>query len=214
METLVLSTGEARAWEMAIDLLRQGQVIALPTDTVYGVAADGLNARAIEKLYDVKERPHDKAIPLLLADPDNLEQVALDAPDAARVLAAKFWPGALTLVIHARNNLPAVLRADGDSVAVRTPNHPVPRDLARALGHPLAATSANISGGRDPSTAQEVLAQLSGRLPLILDGGKVGGIPSTVVDFSVFPPCLMRQGALSLQDIERALGRKLDARRN
>ncbi len=210
MKTRILPVDQPHALERALELLRQGQVIALPTDTVYGVAADGLNPDAIEQLYAVKERPRDKAIPLLLASSDDLEQVAAEVPEGARILAAKFWPGALTLVVRARANVPPILRAEGDSVAVRVPDHPVPRELARLLGRPLAATSANISGGRDPSTAQEVEAQLSGRLPLILDGGKVGGgVPSTVIDVSVTPLRVLRQGALQLEEIERVLGQKV-----
>ena len=210
MQTEILSVGQAHALEQAIELLRQGQVIALPTDTVYGVAADGLNPAAIERLYVVKDRPRDKAIPLLLASAGELSQVAVQVPAAARLLAEKFWPGALTLVVHAQANVPPVLRAEGDTVAVREPDHPIPRDLARLLGRPLAATSANISGGRDPSTAQEVEAQLNGRLALILDGGRVGGgVPSTVIDVSVDPPRVLRQGALAVDEIERVLGFKL-----
>ncbi len=210
MQTEILPVDQAHALERAIELVRQGQVIALPTDTVYGVAADGLNPAAIERLYVVKERSRDKAIPLLLASAGDLAQIAAQVPEAARILAAKFWPGALTLVVHAQSNVPPVLRAEGDSVAVRVPDHPIPRELARALGRPLAATSANISGGRDPSTAQEVEAQLGGRLALILDGGRVGGgVPSTVVDVSITPPRVLRQGALAIEEIERALGEKL-----
>ncbi len=210
MQTEILPVDRERALERAIELLRQGQVIALPTDTVYGVAADGLNPAAIERLYVVKERPRDKAIPLLLASAGDLAQVAAQVHEAARILAAKFWPGALTLVVHAQAIVPSVLRAERDSVAVRVPDHPIPRELARVLGRPLAATSANISGGRDPSTAQEVEAQLGGRLALILDGGRVGGgVPSTVVDVSITPPRVLRQGALAIEEIERALGEKL-----
>lgn len=211
MKTDILSADDSRALETAFALLKAGEVIAIPTDTVYGIAADGLNLRAIEKLYAVKERARDKPIPFLLVSADNLEQVATEIPDGARILAAKFWPGALTLVVRARENVPAILRADGESVAVRVPNHPLSRELACLLGRPLAATSANISGARDPSTTQEVVAQLDGRVPLILDGGRVGGgVPSTVVDFSVTPARILRVGALAVEEIERALGRQMD----
>ncbi len=214
MKTEIALAGWGSSFARAIELLEQGAVIAIPTDTVYGVATDGLNGEAIEKLYLVKERPRDKAIPLLLASADDLAQVATEVSPAARLLANRFWPGALTLVVPARTSVPAVLRAEGNFVAVRVPNHPVPRKLARELARPIAATSANISGGRDPSTAQEVYDQLAGRLPLILDGGKVGGgVPSTVVDVSVEPPRVVRVGALEVEELEGVLGRPLAAHR-
>ncbi len=206
METQILAADSPGALERALERLRRGEVIAIPTDTVYGVAADGLNPAAIEKLYEAKRRPRDKAIPLLLASEAALDQVAAEIPPGARALAARFWPGALTLVVAAREAVPSVLRAEGRSVAVRVPDHPIPRELARALGRPLAATSANISGGRDPSTAQEVEEQLAGRIALVLDGGPVGtGIPSTVVDLTTVPPRITRVGAIPAEEIERAL---------
>ncbi len=210
MNTVILAADAPGAFEKALLLLRDGQVIALPTDTVYGVAADGMNPYAVEMLYVAKARAMDKAIPLLLASPDDLAQVALEITPDARLLAERFWPGGLTLVVRARETVPLVLRAEGDSVAVRVPDHRVPRELARALGRPLAGTSANISGGPDPSTAQEVQAQLGGRIPLILDGGPVGaGVPSTVVDLTGTAPQLARAGALPVSELERVLGRKL-----
>lgn len=208
-------SGAPAAMERALEHLRCGEVIGIPTDTVYGVAADGFDEAAIGELFAVKQRPRDKPIPLLLADPKELEQVAAEIPAGARVLADRFWPGGLTLVVGARPQVPSILRAEGNSVAVRVPNHSVPRELAKALGRPLAATSANISGGRDPSTAREVQAQLAGRIALILDGGAVGaGLPSTVIDFSVNPPRLRRAGALSIELIQAALGTKIDVDRD
>ncbi len=210
MKTLVIPSGQPDSLTQAAEMLKQGEVIAIPTDTVYGVAADGINSSAIEKLYVVKDRPRDKAIPLLCDSPADLRFIATDVPDGARTLAERFWPGALTLVLRARPEVPAVLRSEGDTVAVRVPNHPIPRTLARLLGRPIAATSANLSGGRDPSTAQEVLEQLDGRIPLILDGGRIGGgVPSTVVDFSVEPPRVLRVGALAVRELEEVLKSEL-----
>lgn len=198
------------AFERALDDLRAGKVVAIPTDTVYGVASDGFNLIAVERLFAVKDRPREKAIPLLLADANDLLEVAEQVPDQAFVLAKKFWPGALTLVVRAQKQVPTILRAGGSSVAVRIPNHPIPRNLARRLGRPLAATSANISGGPNPSTAQEVLKQLGGRIGLILDGGPVGeGMPSTVLDVTTYPPRILRAGSLSLEEIQVALGAKI-----
>lgn len=210
MNTEIFRVEGEGAFERALAWLREGQVIAIPTDTVYGVASDGFNPAAIEQLFAVKDRPRDKAIPLLLADADDLLKVGDRLPEQALVLARKFWPGGLTLVVRCREQVPMILRGDGSSVAVRVPNHPVPRNLARSLGRPIAATSANISGGPNPSSAQDVLDQLGGRLGLILDGGTVGeGVPSTVLDVTVFPPRILRAGSLSVEEIQVALGAKL-----
>jgi L-threonylcarbamoyladenylate synthase len=187
-------------------------VIAFPTDTVYGVGARGFDERAIEKLYAVKQRPRDKAIPLLLASVDDLENVAREIPDAARQLAARFFPGALTLIMIANPRVPAILRAGGSTIAVRVPDHAFVQSLIRALGEPLAATSANISGARDPATASEVLAQLAGRLSLILDGGATrGNVPSTVVDVTTDPPTVRRVGVIAVAEIEQVLASQLVA---
>jgi L-threonylcarbamoyladenylate synthase len=211
MKTEVIAVDAPHAREHALELLQRGEVLALPTDTVYGVAADGFNADAIEKLFKAKLRPRDKAIPLLLADADDVEKVALEISDTARILAAKFWPGALTLVVRARENVPPILRAEGDTVAVRVPDYALVRDLARELGHPLAATSANLSGGANPMTAREAQAQLDGRILLILDGGATRGeLASTVLDCTVTPPRVLRAGALSVGKIEDGLGIKLE----
>jgi L-threonylcarbamoyladenylate synthase len=206
MKTEIRPATENLSLEWALELLRSGNVVALPTDTVYGVAVDGLNPEAIEKLFAVKDRPGDKAIPLLLADLADLDRVAASLPVASRILAARFWPGGLTLVVPARKVVPEVLRAGGETVAVRVPDHSVPRHLARMLGRPLAATSANISGGTNPMSAEQVLEQLAGRILLILDGGTVGkGVPSTVVDVSVSPRRIVRAGAISSEEIEAVL---------
>lgn len=211
MHTRVLAADDPAARAEALDLLRRGEVIALPTDTVYGVAADGFNADAIEKLYLVKDRPAQKAIPLLLGSAEEMELVAREIPSSARQLADAFFPGGLTLVLPALQAVPTILRAEGDTVAVRVPDHELVRHLAGALGRPLAATSANLSGGANPMTAEEVLAQLGGRLPLILDGGSTpGAVPSTVLDCTVDPPRVIREGALPVERVEQVLGRRLN----
>jgi L-threonylcarbamoyladenylate synthase len=207
MQTQCLSCNDAQSLAYAVQLLRAGQVIAFPTDTVYGVGADGFNERAIEQLFVVKERERGKAIPYLLADTDDLAKVVREMPRAAQILAEKFWPGGLTLIVPASPRVPKILMAGGDTVAVRVPNHPTPRALIATLGVPLAATSANISGGPDPANAQEVLAQLNGRLPLVLDGGATrGNVPSSVVDVTSDPPKVLRVGVIAVEEIERVLG--------
>ncbi len=207
VRTQVLPATDTEAFGHAVRLLRAGKVIAFPTDTVYGVGANGFNERAIEQLFVVKSRERGKAIPYLLAHEHDLEMVAREIPDAAHVLAQAFWPGGLTLVVRATDRVPRVLIAGGDSIAVRVPNHPTTRALIDSLRAPLAATSANISGGRDPSSAADVMAQLNGRIPLILDGGSTrANIPSTVVDVTVDPPVIRRVGVISVAEIDRVIG--------
>ncbi len=210
LRTQVLPANDSQAFAHAVRLLRAGKVIAFPTDTVYGVGAAGFNERAIQSLFVTKERPGEKAIPYLIAKARDLETVARDVPQAAYLLADRFWPGGLTLVVPASDRVPRILIAGGDSIAVRVPNHSLTRSLIDSVREPLAATSANISGGRDPSTAHEVLAMLKGRLPLILDGGPTrGNVPSTVVDVTTNPVTVRRIGVISVEQIRQVLGNQV-----
>lgn len=187
--------------DQALRLLQRGAAIAFPTDTVYGVGTDGLSAVAVLQLFAIKARPRTQAIPLLLADPADLHAVSASLPDHALALAARYWPGGLTLVVPAAPHLPAELLAGGTTVAVRVPDHARLRDLIRQLGHPLAATSANKHGEPNPRTAQDVVAQLGGRLPLVLDGGATpGDMASTIVDVTGPTPRVLRQGVVRLED--------------
>ena len=186
----------------AVEVLRAGGLVAMPTDTVYGVgvaldAPDGL-----ARLFAAKDRPFDRAIVLLVAD---LEQAASvgSLSSAARLLAERFWPGGLTLVLRQAPGarLPSVLTAGASTIGVRIPDHECPRALARALG-PLPVTSANLSGRPDARDASEVLAQLGSRIDLVLDGGPArGGVPSTVVDCSGDLPRVLRAGAIAPDDL-------------
>jgi len=208
MKTQILPASDTESFAHAIRLLRAHKVIAFPTDTVYGVGARGFDERAIEQLFVVKTRERGKAIPYLLSDAEQLRRVARAMSNPARLLAAKFWPGGLTLIVPAAARVPKILIAGSDNVAVRVPNHRATRALIEALGEPLAATSANISGGPDPANAQQVLAQLGGRIPLILDGGATrGNVPSTVVDVTTDPPTIRRVGVISVEEIEQVSGR-------
>ncbi len=201
MKTEILPAAEI---QHALELLQNGGIIAFPTDTVYGLGALAFNNAAIESIYTAKNRPIEKAIPILIADMDDLDQIAVDIPDMARILAARFWPGPLTCVVPKKQTLPAAVSATA-TIAVRIPNHPDARALLRAAG-PMAVTSANISGQPGPATAQEVYDQLQGRIPLILDGGKTpGGIPSTLVDCTADEPQILREGPISLNEILIAL---------
>jgi len=208
METKVLSVGQ-EAIDMAVRILAQGGHVAFPTDTVYGVGAHAFQPDAVERIYAAKIRPRDKAIPILLAQPDDLVLVAEGITETAWLLAERFWPGGLTLVLPKKANVPDVVSAGGPTVAVRVPDHPVPLALIAALGAPLAATSANLSGHPSPATAQEVEAELGGRIELILDGGRCpGGIPSTVLDLTTDPPTVLRTEAIAVEEIKASLAEK------
>ena len=180
--------------DLAARLLRQQQLVAFPTDTVYGLGALAFDGSTVLKLYVAKERPPEKAIPILIADIADLTQVARDVPPIAYRLMENFWPGALTIVVPKQPNIPLEVSTT-DTIAVRMPDLDLARDLMRRTG-PLAVTSANRSAGPNPRTAQEVLAQLAGRIDAIVDGGQTpGGIPSTVVDCTAAAPVILREGA-------------------
>ncbi|MBI3286477.1 MAG: threonylcarbamoyl-AMP synthase [Chloroflexi bacterium] len=197
MAILIHPAEDPAARTEAVRLLRAGRLVVLPTDTVYGVAAHALLPTAIERLYKAKGRPRDKPLAILLADVDQLERVASQVPEAARRLAQRFWPGGLTLVLPKKPELPAILSAGGPGIAVRLPDHSVAREIIRRLGAPVAASSANRSGGPDPRTAQEAVRELGPHLHLVLDGGpSPGGVPSTVVDLTSSPPRIVREGAI------------------
>ncbi|MCL4394599.1 MAG: L-threonylcarbamoyladenylate synthase [Chloroflexi bacterium] len=210
MRTRILPAADTEAFAHAVRLLQNGKVVAYPTDTVYGLGANGFDERAIEQLYVVKERPREKAIPYLLANASDLDLVAERVPKVAWELVARFWPGGLTIVVPASGRVPRILAAGGSSVAVRLPNQLITRSLIDAVGAPLATTSANLSGADDPSTAGEAFAQMNGRIPLVLDGGATrGNVPSTVVDVTTDPPTVRRVGVIAVEEIERALGRSV-----
>jgi len=192
------------AIQTALEILQNGGLVAFPTDTVYGVGVLAFDGKAVESIYTAKDRPIEKAIPVLIADAEDMEKVGMDIPDIAYQIAARFWPGPLTCVVPKKPTLPESVSAM-DTVGVRVPDHEVARALLRAAG-PMAVTSANISGQPSPSTAQEVLAQLGGRIDLIIDGGTTpGGVPSTLVDCTGTEIKILREGPISLADIHQKL---------
>jgi len=204
MITRILPAGEPDSIAAAVQVLRTGGLVAFPTDTVYGLGALVQDPQAIEQLYRVKGREAEKAIPVLLSDPGELSQVALEAGALALRLARRFWPGALTLVVPKHPALPEIL-SPYPTVGVRMPDHPEALALLRAAG-PLAATSANRSGAKSPRTAQAVLDQLGGRIALILDGGRTpGGQPSSVVDCTGSEPQILRLGPVTRDQILEVL---------
>lgn len=204
MDTQVLTADTPGALDQALQVLRSGGLVAFPTDTVYGLGALAFDDQAARSIYAAKGRTPEKAIPVLLADVDALYLVADEVPSMALRLASRFWPGPLTLVVRKNRRIPAAVSVT-DTVGIRVPDHDLARLLLRAAG-PMAVTSANASGGASPSTAAEVLIQLTGRLPLILDGGRTpGGVPSTVVDCTGTEPTLLRAGPVSIEEIRQAL---------
>lgn len=208
MTTRIVADGEAgRA--AAIDALRSGAIVAVPTDTVYGIAVALATPGGIEAVFAAKRRPPERGIALLIADAAQAATIA-EWPASAATLAAAFWPGGLTLVVPQRADVawPAVLTGGAPTIGLRVPDHPAPRALAAAVG-PLPTTSANRSGEAEASDAAAIVAQLGDAVALVLDGGPArGGPPSTVVDCSTDPPRILRPGAIPADAIEAVLARR------
>jgi len=200
MRTELLSASHPSAIPHAIDVLKHGGMVVFPTDTVYGLAALPFREETVEQLYAAKGRSNEKAIAILVGEIDQLRQVAPEMNLLAHRLAQNFWPGPLTLLMPRLPGLPETL-SPYPTIGVRMPDHPVALHLLRLVG-PLAVTSANRSGQPSPATAQEVMAQLGGRVHLVLDGGRSpGGVPSTVVDCTSTEPVILREGPITLQAI-------------
>jgi L-threonylcarbamoyladenylate synthase len=191
----------------AAALLQAGQLVAFPTETVYGLGADALNQTALAEIYAAKGRPSDNPLILHLADRAQLSSVAVDVPPIADILIQTFWPGPLTLVLPKHPTVPERATGGLATVAVRMPAHPVALALIAAVGGPLAAPSANRSGRPSPTTAEHVLGDLGGSIAMIIDGGPtVIGVESTVLDVTCTPPILLRPGGLPRESIEAVIG--------
>jgi len=193
-----------REIEKGVKTLQKGGVIAFPTDTVYGLGADVFNSMAVERIYEIKNRPKHRQLPLLIADVEQLTTLADQIPEIAWFLARRFWPGGLTLVLSKTDSLPVYL-ASGSTIAVRVPDHPICLAIIQHLGNPIIGTSANISGQPAALTAEEVGQQLGGKIDFIVNGGKCpGGKESTVVDATCEPPIILRQGIIPSHEIDKA----------
>ena len=205
MSNLSTSTSQS------VQILRDGGVIALPTDTLYGISANALDAEAAAKVFSVKDRGERSPLPIFVSDPGDLYKYARDIPDTAVRLAEIFWPGKLTIVVRKSDLVPDVVSGGLDTVGLRIPDHPAPREIVAQLGAPITATSANVSGKPALTTAEDVVAELGCRLDLVLDGGAlVPSAPSTVIDVTANPPRILRQGALSASDIQKLAGIDLE----
>ena len=191
---------------LAVRALRNGQLVAFPTDTVYGVAALAQDEAAVRSLYQAKGRPDHMAIPVMVASPNLVPAIALPQP-AFWALAKRFWPGPLTIILPKTTALPGIVTAGGNTVGLRIPDHPLALDLLRLVDAPLAVTSANRSGQPPARTAAEVREQLNGRVHIIVSGGLTpGGQPSTVIDLTSAPPHIIRRGPITATAISEALG--------
>jgi L-threonylcarbamoyladenylate synthase len=204
MNTEVIKSDHPVALLHAVDVLKNGGLVAFPTDTVYGLAALPTNAEFVERLYTVKGRETTRAIAILLSSPAELEEVSVEPGMNALELAKTFWPGPLTLIVPRHPDLPDIL-SPNPTIGVRVPDHEFALELLRSVG-PLGVTSANVSGGENTNTAQEVLIQLDGKIHLVIDGGKSpGSIPSTVVDCTTPEPVILRPGPIDLEDIHMVI---------
>ncbi len=191
----------------AASLLRAGKLVAMPTETVYGLAANALDPSAVAGIFAAKGRPADNPLIVHVAAPEDIQPLVRVFPPAAQRLAEAFWPGPLTIILPKSSQVPAIVSAGLGTVALRVPAHPAARALLRAAGLPLAAPSANLSGSPSPTTAAHVLADLDGRIAAVLDGGACGvGVESTVVTLAQATPCLLRPGGILPEALRAVLG--------
>ena len=192
----------SRDIETAAELLREGSLVAVPTETVYGLAGNGLDEQVIESIYEVKGRPTVKPISLMVPGAEAIDRLCEEVPDAARQLAEAFWPGPLTLVLRARSSVPEILRAGGETVGLRCPRQEQTLRLLGELEFPLAVPSANPSGMESPKDADQVLQYFDGKIAAVIDGGRCAlGLESTVLDLSKTPYRILRQGSLPAEEI-------------
>lgn len=192
--------------EAAIAALKSGQIVVFPTETFYGVGADATNARALERLFEIKQREPDKPVALIAADLEMVRRVTTEIPPAARVLARRFWPGPLTLVLPARAELARELTNREGGVGIRVSPHPLASELTRRLGAPLTATSANLSGEQPARTIEQARRAFGNRIAVYVDGGTLtGGLPSTVVAFERGVLRIIRAGAVAEDKLSQAL---------
>ena len=196
------SSGLRKQVESGIAILQQGGIVAFPTDTVYGLGASMTIHQAVERIYRVKQRSRDMALPLLVANTSQIEAIAVTVPPVARDLINHFLPGALTIVLPASCAVPEIITAGGTNVAVRIPAHPIPLALIEGIGTPLVGTSANVTGKPSPLTAGEVYDQLGDEIDLVIDdSGCCRGQESTIVDATGETPVVLREGAISREEI-------------
>ena len=207
MTTRMLSTEKQEEIALAAQLIREGKLVAIPTETVYGLGANGLDENAVLHIFEAKGRPQDNPLILHISEPREMEVICHDIPQAAWLLAEHFWPGPLTMVLPVRDCVPKRTTAGLDTVAVRCPKTAATRELIRLAGVPIAAPSANRSGKPSTTTAAHVLHDMDGRIDAILDGGACEvGVESTIVDLTGERPRLLRPGGVTPEELKALLG--------
>ncbi len=198
---------EKKIIQNATKIIKNGGLVAFPTETVYGLGANAFDAKAVGKIFKAKGRPADNPLIVHVSDKRMLNSVVKEIPLKAIPLMKKFWPGPLTIVFRKKKQIPNVVTAGGDTVAVRMPSHSVAFALIRGAGVPIAAPSANTSTRPSPTEARHVYDDFNGKIPLILDGGKTNiGVESTVLDLTTKIPILLRKGKITKKDIEKVIG--------
>jgi len=211
IKTLVFRVSEENfdsALDRAAAIIKHGGTVAFPTETVYGLGADGLNPEAVLKIFEAKKRPPGNPLSLLVHSKEDIERVSKNVPESAFRLMDVFWPGPLTIILEKSDIVPDITSGKLKSIGVRMPDHRIPLELIKRAGTPLAAPSANLSGKPSPSLAAHVASDLTGRIDAILDGGEAAiGLESTVIDMTVEPPIVLRPGAVSLEELESVLGK-------
>ncbi len=189
------------------ELLKNGETVAIPTETVYGLAANALDPNAVKEIFKAKGRPQDNPLIVHISDFSDLSQIVSEIPESAVLLAEKFWPGPLTMIMKKSDKIPMEVTAGLDTVAVRYPSHQYALAVIAAAGVPLAAPSANLSGKPSPTTAEHVFNDLNGKIPMIIDGGECSvGLESTVIDLTSEVPMLLRPGGVTLHELREVLG--------
>lgn len=207
MNTILLAANQPDTAETAARIIRSGGLVAIPTETVYGLGANGLDPDAVAKIFLAKGRPQDNPLILHVADPEQMTQFCHDIPESAYLLAEKFWPGPLTMILPARDAVPKCTTAGLPTVAIRCPDNEITRQIIRLAGVPIAAPSANISGKPSTTTAQHVLHDHDGRIDCIVDGGPCRvGVESTIIDLTGDRPRLLRPGGITLEAMQQIVG--------
>lgn len=207
METLLLDAKNKGATETAANILKNGGLVAIPTETVYGLAANAFDSSACANIFKAKGRPGDNPLIVHICNMEMLSEIVSEVPEKAKLLAEKFWPGPLTMIMKKSENIPDVTSANLPSVAVRFPAHPVAKEIIEKAGLPLAAPSANLSGSPSPTTFEHCVHDLMGRVDGIIDGGACEvGVESTIISFAGEKPVLLRPGYVTLEQLRETIG--------
>lgn len=208
MKTIMLNAAEPGAVEKAAKIIRDGGLVGMPTETVYGLAANALDGKAVSKIFVAKGRPQDNPLIVHISEFNQIDRLVKSVPESARKLAKAYWPGPMTMVLEKSDIIPDEVSTGLPTVGIRFPSHPVARALISAAGVPIAAPSANISGLPSTTTAEHVMRDMNGKIDAVLDGGACGvGVESTIITLASDPPRLLRPGGITLEQLRAVLGR-------